>query len=891
MSDAHSFEIEVTALHNGEYTLWLRSSLAGDEQISGCRLSFGNLPGRDLRIEEWIQRIAAGNGRACAEPFQNAKWLGERLYSSLFQGAIGNKFSMLPTVAQKKRICVRLRLPDELGAYPWEILYNDQFLSLNPYLSLVRTTPTRTPIRLSDVTPPIQVLAILASPTGQPKIDLPREERILRKVLEAPKLRRNVQLEIIQRDQSPGANTLEELKNRLLDSDRPVHIIHVLCHGLYDTTTGGQLLLVDEEGSPQHVGPDQFAAQLQRQQGNLRLVVLNSCDSAISGEASPLSSIARQLVQIGVPGVIAMQFKIDQDSAAQLTETLYKQLLLSGMPIDQAMQETRIFLNGLDGNNLSWAIPTLFLRSDNPMVLMKRETSVPSHAGDHPEKLWEQGLMAMAKRDWQNAIQLFEQLQELPSGGDYLGLQDRIADCRRQEEIRKLWSELEASQKKKNWREADKIYEKLRERLDTIEQKTETQRLLKFKQWIDAQRRRQQDIESAIDELSKKNYKNAGDLVRKILKAHPDDEYAKELLTRIREEMSKQEEQDDPDLQQALEEARQETIEHIRIHFELKHYVVSLEEATRFLKENSADSGVLDIIAMITNEAPDLNVRAGSARLLSVYGDPRPGVETIQPAWCSWFGAGRYDLGEIEVHILQDFAIAQYPVTERQYQRFREKGYHNDTFWSQSGQRWRLAADQHRASSDPNIPACSISWFEANAFCAWLTDHLRSKGDIEADEIVRLPTEAEWRLAASCDPATRAQQQSIPAQFLDELLPVGAATIPGHKSPCGAYDMGSNIWEWCATAYYDPMQPEERVDFLEWLGREHDDAIQLIEAELLKKEMLQIAEQPAPEDDVPPNDRVTVLGKTIDGRGYRSPDTRDPALGFRVCRARKKKDS
>jgi iron(II)-dependent oxidoreductase len=160
------------------------------------------------------------------------------------------------------------------------------------------------------------------------------------------------------------------------------------------------------------------------------------------------------------------------------------------------------------------------------------------------------------------------------------------------------------------------------------------------------------------------------------------------------------------------------------------------------------------------------------------------------------------------------FRIARAPVTNAQYAEFVEAGgYRDDSFWSAEGIRFRAQAQarmplywkpatgggflERRFGSvvplPPHHPVIHVSWFEAEAYCRWARR--------------RLPTEAEWELAAAT-PARR--------RFPWGYAPPG----PGHANldgragwtvEVGAHAAGDsaqgvrqlfgNVWEWTASDF------------------------------------------------------------------------------------------
>jgi len=113
-----------------------------------------------------------------------------------------------------------------------------------------------------------------------------------------------------------------------------------------------------------------------------------------------------------------------------------------------------------------------------------------------------------------------------------------------------------------------------------------------------------------------------------------------------------------------------------------------------------------------------------------------------------------------------------------------------------------------------NQPVVGVTWYEAMAYCAWLTERV---GDATNRRfVVRLPAEAEWEWAAGGPRHTvypwNGRFDPDRANTLEGRVlgtsPVGA--YPHGAAACGALDMAGNVWEWTLSLYRDyPYRPDD----------------------------------------------------------------------------------
>ena len=153
-------------------------------------------------------------------------------------------------------------------------------------------------------------------------------------------------------------------------------------------------------------------------------------------------------------------------------------------------------------------------------------------------------------------------------------------------------------------------------------------------------------------------------------------------------------------------------------------------------------------------------------------------------------------------------------MTNAQYAAFvRAGGYRQRRYWTAAGWRWR-EGDDVVAPEDygepynlANHPVVGVSWYEAVAYCRWLTEALRAAGELDEGETVALPGEAEWEKAARSADGRSYPWGDAPdpdrANYDDTGIGATSAVgcFPGGASPYGVEDLSGNVWEWCHTRW------------------------------------------------------------------------------------------
>ena len=309
--------------------------------------------------------------------------MGQILFDDLMQGAVRDLWiSARGDLDSGLAAGIRLRLallPPAVACLPWEALYdrdrNEPFAAsaqtpLVRVENLFRHVGASRPLR---TTLPIKILAVAPTdPTGQ--IDATRELEEIQRIVAAVGSRH------FQVVSQIGQFDIVELR-RTIEVEQP-DILHLIGHGQPEG------ILLWKQGQPSWTPASSLRVILQRAT-SVKLVVLNVCLAGRVSDRTPFSTVGPQLLQTGIPAVVAMQFEVLAQNGADFTRYLYEELIAGPIPgaIDAAVGYARSNLYALEPDSFGFGAPVLWLNAEDGVIFAVAENK------EAPER---QGVSAMS---------------------------------------------------------------------------------------------------------------------------------------------------------------------------------------------------------------------------------------------------------------------------------------------------------------------------------------------------------------------------------------------------------------------------------------------------------------------------------------------------------------
>jgi hypothetical protein len=345
------FDLQIIRVPDG-YTVRVLQSPAGQ---ASAKIGAGGL--------DSIAHLAQNDGwqaLATAEQKEGARLAGQALFQAVFREAVlvcwGQSLGEARHGASGLRVKLRLGEAPELAALPWEYLFDpvqDRFLALSAETSLVHYLDLPRKAAPLNVTLPVHILVVAATPADLPWLDSEQEWRVLQDAM-----RHLIKTGAVTLERLDMAS-LSELQARL--RTRPYHVLHFIGHGAFVEDDGqGALMFCGQDGQAVPV-PARDLALVVSDIPSLRLVVLNGCQGSRVSRTDPFSGVAQALVRQGTPAVLAMHAEISDQAAITLTREFYA-ALTSSQPVDAALAEARKAI-ATQLHSLEWGVPRLVMHT------------------------------------------------------------------------------------------------------------------------------------------------------------------------------------------------------------------------------------------------------------------------------------------------------------------------------------------------------------------------------------------------------------------------------------------------------------------------------------------------------------------------------------------------
>lgn len=307
--------------------------------------------------------------------------IGTALFQALFSGQVLSLFDqslgmVRSTPGRGMRLKLKLNPKDpglaHLASLPWEYLHRpetDDFLSLDCRTPFVRYIDVQRPTKAPPLPDVLRILLVVSSPVGHRPLDLLQEWRDIETAFHGQS---SVKVSILTQANSTS------LRRKLIAES--IHVLHFMGHGGFSEREGKGVLYF--EGPDRQAEPVSGKALANDLKGlsDLRLVLLNACNSARTanaGDQNPFAGVANALVLGGIPSVVAMQNPISDHAAIAFGKTFY-QCLADGDPVDSAVVEGRLAIKRVKSRAVEWGTPVLFMRCPDGQLFTRAKSTLSS---------------------------------------------------------------------------------------------------------------------------------------------------------------------------------------------------------------------------------------------------------------------------------------------------------------------------------------------------------------------------------------------------------------------------------------------------------------------------------------------------------------------------------
>ena len=406
--------------------------LANKEQLTG-KLNLGKI---NDQIREVIKAPANLKGEQITK-------VGEALFEALFDDQLREYFlSYYQEIVKQQdaNLGVILEINEEampeVVAYPWELMclpekYNQGqiYFATNRKLSFYRRRyqleeSKKLSIKINQ-DEQLKIALVVSKPTansGLSNVEYYELQQYLKSVDT-----KQEQVKFLSVMDSLNFYSIVER----LETEKP-DIFHFIGHGQLVEKNGedvGQVAFVNEFGEANWKDAKMFGQLFTGHQP--KVVILQACETGKQSETNAFSSLASRLMLEGIPVVIAMQYKVSNQTGISFVKEFYSKII-EGNSVEMAVQKARSKLgieNGYEARD--FAIPVVFMNAldgylfaQESMDITQKKNGFLNLTGEQRRKLREEIERVLSEDKLKNIFLEYPEKFEANfynqiAGGDY----------------------------------------------------------------------------------------------------------------------------------------------------------------------------------------------------------------------------------------------------------------------------------------------------------------------------------------------------------------------------------------------------------------------------------------------------------------------------------------